>query len=124
MAVSDLNKPTEPSNRPGEDRPAGAGEMDARRLGQQLHLQQIELEMQFEELRRAQDELKAPQALVDQRVTARTALLTQTIEDLSQEVRVRRQAQLSLQGACTELELLCDRLRAENARLNQQLGRP
>jgi hypothetical protein len=98
--------------------------MDARRLGQQLHLQQIELEMQFEELRRAQDELKAPQALVDQRVMARTALLTQTIEDLSQEVRVRRQAQLSLQGACTELELLCDRLRAENARLNQQLGRP
>jgi len=124
MAVPDLNEPTEPSNRPGEDRPAGPGEMDARRLGQQLHLQQIELEMQFEELQRAQDELKAPQALVDQQVMARTALLSQTIEDLSEEVRVRRQSQLSLLGTCTELELLCDRLRTENANLNRQLGRP
>jgi hypothetical protein len=124
MAVPDLNEPSEPPNRPGEDQPAAASEMDARRLGQQLHLQQIELEMQFEELQRAQDELKAPQALVDQQVLARTALLSQTIEDLSKEVRVRRQSQLSLLGACTELELMCDRLRAENATLNRQLGRP
>jgi len=94
---------------------------DARRMAQELQLQHIELEMQNEELRRVQDELQSARALIDQQVSSRTAELSRAIQSLSEEVQVRYQAELSLNGACAELEALRDRLLAENQYLHQQL---
>ena len=102
--------------------PSGS-ELEARKLVQELQLHKIELEMQNEELARAQGELKASWSRIDQRVVARTAELTRALESLSAEVQVRYQAEQSLQGAFTELEVLKDRLLAENAYLQQQVDR-
>jgi cell shape-determining protein MreC len=85
------------------------GEADTRRMIQELELTRIELEMQNEELQRAQEELKDSWHQIDQRVVARTALLTQTIQSLSLELQVRSQAEQSL--------------RAENVLLRQELER-
>ena len=107
--------------RPGGMDPARSPEVaDARHLMEELQLQKIELEMQSDELAQAQEALKLAWSQLEQRVAARTAALTQAMESLSQEVRVRTQAELSLLGAFTELEALRDRLLAENARLRQE----
>ena len=110
--------------RPGGMDPARSPEVaDARHLMEELQLQKIELEMQSDELAQAQEALKLAWSQLEQRVAARTAALTQAMESLSQEVRVRAQAELSLLGAFTELEALRDRLLAENARLRQEAAR-
>ena len=110
--------------RPGGMDPARSPEVaDARHLMEELQLQKIELEMQSDELAQAQEALKLAWSQLEQRVAARTAALTQAMESLSQEVRVRTQAELSLLGAFTELEALRDRLLAENARLRQEAAR-
>jgi len=94
---------------------------DARRLVQELQLCRIELEMQNDELRRAQEESRATRAELDRQVAARTAELTRTIEGLSAEVRVRCRAEQSLTSAFTELEAARTRLRAENTYVHQQM---
>jgi DNA-binding NtrC family response regulator len=95
--------------------------VDARRLAQEIQLQGIELEMQNEELRRVQDELQGARSRIDQQVSSRTAELSRAIQSLSEEVQVRYQAEVSLNGAFTELAAMRDRLQAENLYLQQQL---
>jgi transcriptional regulator with GAF, ATPase, and Fis domain len=119
MVATELNNSMILPDRQAE----AAGDAETHRLMQQLQLHRIELEMQNEELQRAQEELKASRTQVDQRVLARTAELSQAIESLSVEIRARHRAEQSLLGACTELEHLRDRLQAENAGLHQQLDR-
>ncbi|MDR3671295.1 MAG: sigma 54-interacting transcriptional regulator [Holophaga sp.] len=117
------NQDTEPG-RPQRRREDGngpsPGEVDARRLLQELELHKIELEMQNEELHRAQAELRVSRALIDQQVASHTAELTRAVRNLSAEVQERCQAERSLTGAFTELERIKDRLQAENASLHQQ----
>ena len=92
----------------GRPQPAPAesfpGEAEARRLIQELQLHRIELEMQNEELHRVQDELKAARARSEQQVQA------------------HQQSELTLLDSCTGLEVACDRLRAEKASLQRELG--
>jgi transcriptional regulator with PAS, ATPase and Fis domain len=120
------NQDTEPGRRDGlstETQAPSAAEVDARRLVQELELHKIELEMQNEELLRAQTELRVSRALSDQRVAGHTAELTRAIASLSAEVQERRRVELSLNGACSELEALKNRLQAENSCLHQQQDR-
>lgn len=108
--------------RTGFRRPPAGAEADARKLLQELHLHKIELEMQSEELLRAQTELKETWTRIDQRVVARTMELTRALESLSAEVQVRFQAEQSLHGAFDELEAVKERLLSENAYLQDLAG--
>jgi DNA-binding NtrC family response regulator len=117
-------EPAGPRRRESDRDPAGPvsrGELDARKLVQELQLHKIELEMQNEELRRAHEEIRVSRAQIDQRVVSRTAELARAIESLSAEVQVRYQAEQSLNGAFTELEVRKNRLQAENVYLHLQL---
>jgi len=96
-------------------------DLDARRLVQELQLCRIELEMQNDELQRAQEESRATRAELDRQVVARTSELTRTIEGLSAEVQLRCRAEQSLASAFTELESARNRLRAENTYVHQQM---
>ena len=100
--------------------PPGA-ESDARKLVQELQLHKIELELQNDELRQTQAELKESWARIDQQVVTRTTDLTRALDRLAAEVQARYQAELSLHGAFSELEAMKERLQAENAYLHQQL---
>ena len=106
--------------RPRKGNPS-PGEADTRRLAQEVQLQQIELEMQNEELQRVQDELQSARSIIDQQVSSRTVELSRAIQSLSEEVQVRYQAEVSLNGAYTELVAMHDRLLAEKVHLQQQL---
>jgi len=56
-------------------------------------------------------------------VAKRTAELTRSNLQLTQEVEERKKAEASLQGAYGEIKILKDRLQAENVYLRQEVGR-
>ena len=69
-----------------------------------------------EELQQAHDQLEGT-------VQERTAELTRTNAQLSQEIEERKKAETALQGALTEIKQLTDRLQLENIQLQQVIAR-
>jgi hypothetical protein len=109
--------------RTGRPAPRGAGPArlrdkgEARKLVQELQLHKIELEMQNDELRQVQEDLQVARRLVDQRVVARTAELTQAITRLAEELQLRYQSELALRNALADAEAAKERLEADLSRL-------